>query len=277
MCFCKSRENKDYLLKCLLLMLCERSVSQARFCLCAAAICDQEIKVYLPKEKLTFLAELYSRSRTDKAWLALQHPLLFCVGRKKKPPVPLSIIAIVLLWSLFLPVNFRIGHCAFQRPEARTLHWQKCDQGSVNSLKATTIVLEGGAGAFWQPTSGLESVMQLPLVSRSWAEGWSLEMFVHWARLTEMSQYNWSQSNTGSVRGSEVPYLKLLFFSFYYFNILINQTESESPSGFVVFLDGGLFVCFLFSFGNIFSREKILEKRKGNECSSATHFPPFPS
>lgn len=188
---------------------------------------------------------MYSSSRIDKAWLALQHPLLFCVGRKKKPPVPLSIIAIVLLWSLFLPVNFRIGHCTFQRPEAWTLHRQKCDQGSVNSLKATLIVLEGRAGAFWQQTSVLELVIQLPLVSRSW--GGISELFVHWARLTEMSQYNWSQSNTGSARGSEVPYLKLLFFSFYYFNILINQTKSESPSGFVVILGGGL-VCLFFVF-----------------------------
>ncbi|XP_054485053.1 lysosomal-associated transmembrane protein 4A isoform X1 [Agelaius tricolor] len=38
-CFCKSRENQDYFLKCLLLMLCEQSVSQAQFCLCAAAVC----------------------------------------------------------------------------------------------------------------------------------------------------------------------------------------------------------------------------------------------
>lgn len=37
-CFCKSRENQDYSLKCLLLMLCEQSVSQAQFCLCAAAV-----------------------------------------------------------------------------------------------------------------------------------------------------------------------------------------------------------------------------------------------
>lgn len=210
MCFCESRENEDYLLKCLLLMLCDQSV----LCPCAAAVCDQWIKVYFPKDELrTLLAELYLSSRTDKAWLALQHPLLFCVGRKKKPPVPLSRIAVVLLWSLFLPVNFHIGHCAFQKPETWTLHWQKWDQSSINSLKAHSIVLEGGAGVFWQQTPALESVMQLPLVSGSMRG--SLESFVHWTRLTEMSQYNWSQSNTGSARGSEVPYLKLLFFSFY--------------------------------------------------------------
>lgn len=138
----------------------------------------------------------------------------------QEPPVPPSIIAVVLLWSLFLPVNFHIGHCAFQKPEARTLHWQKWDQSSVNSVKANSIVLEGGAGAFWQQTSGLESVVQLPRVSRS-VRG-SLE-FIHWTRLSERSQYSWPQSNTGSARGSEVPYLKLLSFSFYYFSIIINQ------------------------------------------------------
>lgn len=36
-----------------------------------------------------------------------------------------------------------------------------------NSLKANSIVLEGGAGAFWQQTPALESVMQLLLVSRN--------------------------------------------------------------------------------------------------------------
>lgn len=124
--------------------------------------------MYLPNDKLkTFLAELYLSSRSDKAWLALQHPLLFCVGRKKKPPVPLSIIAVVLLRSLFLPVNFHTGHCTYQQPEAQTLHWQKWDQSSVNSIKANSIVLEGGAAAFWQQTSGLQAVMQLLLVSRS--------------------------------------------------------------------------------------------------------------
>lgn len=96
-CFCKSRDNQDYFLKCLLLMLCEQSVSQAQFCPCAAAVCDQYTKCIYQKKLRTFLAELYLSSRSDKAWLALQHPLLFRVGRKKKPPVLLSIITVVLL------------------------------------------------------------------------------------------------------------------------------------------------------------------------------------
>lgn len=144
-------------------------VSSTVLSVCCCCLCTyQYIKVYLPKDKLrTFLAELYLSSRSDKAWLALQHPLLFYVGRKKKPPVPLSIIAVVLLWSLFLPVNFHIGHCTFQRPEAGTLPWQKWDQSSVNSIEANSIVLEGGAAALWQQASGLQAVMQLLLLSRS--------------------------------------------------------------------------------------------------------------